>query len=91
MSARPLQAALASAASFAIGAALPLAVTALLPAQNLITAVAGASLAFLAVLGVVSARAGGANLLTGAWRVTLWGALAMAMTAGAGMLFGAAA
>lgn len=91
MSARPLQAALASAASFAIGAALPLAVAALLPAQQLIPAVAGASLAFLAVLGFVSARAGGANVLTGAWRVASWGALAMAITAGVGVLFGAVA
>ncbi len=99
MSARPLQAAVASAASFAIGAALPLAAMALGPAlvpalvssQSLIASVAGASLVFLAVLGYVSARAGGADVLTGAWRVTLWGALAMAITAAAGALFGAVA
>ena len=95
MSARPVQAALTSAASFAVGAALPLAVTALVPAlvssQRLIASVAGASLVFLAVLGYISARAGGADVLTGAWRVTLWGALAMAITAGAGALFGVVA
>ena len=91
MSARPLQAALASATSFAIGAALPLAVTALVPAPNLIASVAGASLVCLAGLGLISARAGGANVLAGAWRVTLWGALAMAITAAAGALFGAVA
>ena len=89
--ARPVQAALASAASFAVGAALPLAVTALVPSQSLIPSVAGTSLAFLAVLGFISARAGGASVLTGAWRVTFWGALAMAITAAAGTLFGAVA
>ena len=88
-SARPLQAALASAASFAIGAALPLAVTAVAPARGLVVSVALTSLVFLALLGAVAARAGGARLATGAWRVTFWGALAMAVTAGAGSLFGA--
>ena len=87
--ARPVQAALASAASFAIGAVLPLAVTALAPAQNLIPWVSGMSIIFLAVLGGVSARAGGASVPMGAWRVTFWGALAMAVTAGVGTLFGA--
>ena len=90
LSARPVQAALASAASFAVGAALPLAVTALASAQYLIAWVSGMSIVFLAVLGGVSARAGGANVLKGAWRVTFWGALAMAITAGVGALFGAA-
>jgi vacuolar iron transporter family protein len=90
-SARPVQAALASAASFAIGAALPLAVTALAPAPSLIASVSVTSLAFLAVLGFVSARAGGAGVLAGAWRVTFWGALAMAITAGVGALFGTVA
>ena len=90
LSARPVQAALASAASFAVGAALPLAVTALAPAQNLIAWVSAMSIVFLAVLGGVSARAGGASVLKGAWRVTFWGALAMAITAGVGALFGAA-
>ncbi len=89
-SARPVQAALASAASFSIGAALPLAVVALLPDRGLIIWVALTSLVFLAALGAVAARAGGANLVTGAWRVTFWGALAMAVTAGVGTLFGAA-
>ena len=91
MSARPVQAALASAASFAVGAALPLAVTALVPYQGLLPSVAGTSLVFLAVLGFISARAGGASVLAGAWRVTFWGVLAMAITAGAGALFGAVA
>jgi VIT1/CCC1 family predicted Fe2+/Mn2+ transporter len=88
-SARPVQAALASAASFAVGAALPLAVTALAPAQSLIPWISGTALFFLALLGAVAARAGGAGVLMGAWRVTFWGALAMAITAGVGALFGA--
>jgi vacuolar iron transporter family protein len=87
-SARPIQAALASAASFGVGAALPLAVTALAPAQNVMIWVAASSLLFLAVLGVVAARVGGAPVLAGAWRVTFWGALAMGITAGIGSLFG---
>ena len=90
LSARPVQAALASAASFAIGAALPLAVTALAPGHGLIFWVAGMSLTFLALLGTIAARAGGASALVGAWRVTFWGALAMAITAGVGALFGTA-
>jgi VIT1/CCC1 family predicted Fe2+/Mn2+ transporter len=90
LSARPVQAALASATSFAVGAALPLAVTASVPGPGLIAWVSASSLLFLAVLGVVSARAGGANVWVGAWRVTFWGALAMAVTAGVGALFGAA-
>ena len=88
-SARPVQAALASAASFAVGAVLPLAVTALAPAQSLIPWISGTALFFLALLGAVAARAGGAGVLMGAWRVTFWGALAMAITAGVGALFGA--
>lgn len=90
-SARPVQAALASAASFAVGATLPLGVAALVSASGLIGWVSGASLIFLAVLGAVAARAGGAAVMTGAWRVTFWGALAMAATAGVGSLFGAVA
>ena len=86
--ARPLQAAVASAASFAIGAALPLLVTALSPMQGLIPIVGGASLVFLAVLGVLSAWVGGAPIGPGTWRVTFWGAIAMAVTAGVGALFG---
>ena len=87
MGARPVQAALASAASFAVGAALPLAVTALAPEAGLMFWVAGASLVFLAVLGAVAARVGGAPAAIGAWRVTFWGALAMGITAGVGSLF----
>ncbi len=87
--AKPIQAALASAASFAIGAILPIAVIPLAPAPNLIYWVSGMSLVFLAALGVVAARVGGANVLTSAWRVTFWGALAMGITAGVGKIFGA--
>jgi VIT1/CCC1 family predicted Fe2+/Mn2+ transporter len=86
--ARPLQAALASAASFATGAALPLAVTALSPVNLLIPLVAATSLVFLAVLGAVAAHAGGAPLLKAATRVTVWGAIAMAVTSAIGRLFG---
>jgi len=89
--ARPIQAALASAASFAVGAGLPLAVTAMAPDAGLIPFVAGTSLLFLAVLGGLAARAGGAGVAPGAIRVTFWGALAMALTAGVGALFGTAA
>ncbi|NWF45803.1 VIT family protein [Hydrogenophaga sp. D2P1] len=89
LSARPVQAALASAASFAAGAALPLAVTALVPGPGLIGWVAATSLLFLALLGALAARAGGARMGLGAWRVCFWGALAMAITAGVGALFGA--
>lgn len=88
LSARPVQAALASAASFAVGAALPLVVTTLAPMDVLIHWIAGSSLLFLALLGAAAARAGGASALLGAWRVTFWGALAMAITAGVGSLFG---
>ncbi len=91
LGARPVQAALASAASFAVGAALPLAVTALAPSQGLIPWVSVTSLAFLALLGAIAARVGGARIGSGAWRVTFWGAMAMAITAGVGALFGAAA
>ena len=86
--ARPIQAALASAGSFAIGAALPLLITAIAPATSLIPFVSGASLIFLALLGGLAARAGGAALTVGAIRVTFWGALAMAITAGIGYLLG---
>ena len=88
--ARPLQAALASAASFAVGAAMPIAVTAIAPDAGLIPLVAGASLLFLALLGGLAASAGGASVSLGAVRVTFWGALAMAATAGVGALFGTA-
>jgi vacuolar iron transporter family protein len=91
LSARPVQAALASAASFAVGAALPLAVAWLASGRHLAAWVSVMSLVFLALLGVVAARAGGANVVTGAARVTFWGALAMAITAGVGSMFGAVA
>ena len=89
--ARPIQAALASAGSFAVGAALPLLVTAVAPAAGLIPLVAGTSLVFLALLGGLAAHAGGAGVTMGAIRVTFWGALAMALTAGVGWLFGTVA
>ncbi|MEO8858932.1 MAG: VIT family protein [Burkholderiaceae bacterium] len=89
LSARPVQAALASAASFAFGAALPLLAAVFAAQQSVIASVSVTSLFFLALLGAVAARVGGANPWTGAWRVTFWGALAMAVTAGAGALFGA--
>jgi VIT1/CCC1 family predicted Fe2+/Mn2+ transporter len=89
--ARPIQAAWASAGSFAIGAVLPIAVVALAPSAHLIIGVSLSSLAFLAGLGAISAQAGGAPVWTGTWRVALWGAVAMAVTAGAGALFGAVA
>ncbi len=86
--ARPIQAALASAGSFAIGAAMPLAITALASASLLIPLVSGSSLVFLALLGGLAARAGGAGVWTGAIRVVFWGALAMAVTAAVGWIFG---
>ena len=88
LSARPVQAALSSAASFAVGAAMPLLVAALAPQAIMIPLVCGTSLVFLALLGGVAARAGGANVTVAAMRVTFWGALAMALTAGVGALFG---
>jgi VIT1/CCC1 family predicted Fe2+/Mn2+ transporter len=90
IAAKPVQAALASAASFTAGAALPLAVAALVSESMFSAAVAGSSLAFLAMLGVLAARTGGAPVIASAWRVTFWGALAMAVTAGVGALFGTA-
>jgi VIT1/CCC1 family predicted Fe2+/Mn2+ transporter len=86
--ARPMQAALASAGSFAVGASMPLLVTVLAPAVGLIPLVSGTSLVFLALLGGLAAHAGGAGVVVGAIRVTFWGALAMALTAGVGSLFG---
>ena len=87
-SARPIQAALASAASFIAGAVMPLAVTAMTPDALLIPLVSSTSLLFLAIMGGLAARAGGAGVTVGAIRVTFWGALAMAVTAGVGALFG---
>jgi VIT1/CCC1 family predicted Fe2+/Mn2+ transporter len=86
--ARPVQAALTSAATFAIGAAMPLLVVIVSPVATLIPAVSVASLGFLALLGAVGARAGGANVWKATARVTFWGALAMALTAGIGKIFG---
>ncbi|MBL8161293.1 MAG: VIT family protein [Anaerolineae bacterium] len=88
MSARPVQAAFASAASFAVGAVLPLIIVLLVPETILTVAVSGASLIFLALLGVLSAWVGGAPILKSTIRVTFWGALAMALTALVGSLFG---
>ncbi|MGB4336372.1 MAG: VIT family protein [Chromatiaceae bacterium] len=87
-SAQPLQAALASATSFAVGAAQPLLVATLAPRPYLLPLLAGTSLLSLAVLGAWAARAGGAGMAAGALRVTFWGALAMAVTAGVGALWG---
>ncbi|MBN8890481.1 MAG: hypothetical protein ABS99_10035 [Acetobacteraceae bacterium SCN 69-10] len=86
--ARPVQAALTSAATFAVGAAMPLLMVLVSPANMLIPAVSAASLGFLALLGAIGAQAGGANVLRGTARVTFWGAFAMALTAGIGALFG---
>ena len=86
--ARPVLAALTSAATFAVGAVLPLAMVLVSPPATLIPAVSGASLLFLALLGAVGARTGGATIWKAALRVTFWGALAMALTAGIGALVG---
>ena len=86
--ARPIQAALSSAVTFTAGALLPLAVAWLAPLSQLIMLVALLSLGFLAVLGVIAARAGGAPMLRASVRVTFWGGLAMGLTAGVGRLFG---
>ncbi len=88
LSARPIQAALTSAASFAVGAIVPLAVSALSSQNAMILLVAGISLICLAILGGIAAQVGGAPILRGAFRVMFWGALAMAVTAGVGALFG---
>lgn len=87
-SARPLQAAMASAGTFAIGAAMPLSLAAMVPLSNIITIVSLSSLIFLAILGGLAARAGGANITVGALRVTFWGAIAMGLTAAVGAFFG---
>ena len=91
LTARPVQAALASAGTFAVGAALPLLIVLLVPISALLWTVAGSSLFFLALLGSLAARAGGASVITAAARMTFWGALAMALTAGVGALFGVTA
>lgn len=89
--ARPIQAALASAATFAVGAALPLLVAFISPIANIIILVAISSLIFLALMGALAARVGGANMAIGALRVAFWGALAMGITALIGSLFGTVA
>ena len=86
--ARPIQAALTSAATFSVGAAMPLLAVLVSTTGNLIPVVSAASLIFLAFLGAIGARAGGANVLRATARVTFWGAFAMALTAGIGALFG---
>ena len=91
LAARPVQAAFASAGTFAVGAVLPLLVVVFFPASALMWAVSGSSLLFLALLGSLAARTGGAPMIASASRVTFWGALAMALTAGVGALFGVAA
>jgi vacuolar iron transporter family protein len=91
LTARPVQAAFASAGTFSVGAVLPLLVVLLVPAPAIMWAVSVSSLLFLALLGSLAARAGGASVMTSAIRVTFWGALAMALTAGVGALFGVAA
>ena len=88
--ARPIQAALTSAAAFTAGAALPVVAVILAPSATVVPVVAAASLIYLAILGVVGAKAGGAAILPATIRVTFWGALAMAVTAGIGMLIGKA-
>ena len=86
--ARPVQAALTSAATFSVGAAMPLLMVVISPSRVLVPIVSAASLGFLALLGAIGARAGGANVLRATARVTFWGALAMALTAGIGRFFG---
>ncbi len=89
ITARPIQAALTSAVTFAVGAALPLLTVVISPVAYLIPVVSGTSLVFLALLGTLAAYTGGAPVVAGAARVTFWGAIAMALTAGVGHLFGA--
>jgi len=89
ITARPIQAALTSAVTFAMGAALPLLTVVVSPVAYMIPVVSGTSLVFLALLGTLAAYTGGAPVMAGAARVTFWGAIAMALTAGVGHLFGA--
>ena len=86
--ARPVQAALTSAATFSVGAAMPLLMVVISPSRVLVPIVSAASLGFLALLGAIGARAGGANVLRATARITFWGALAMALTVGIGRFFG---
>ena len=89
--AQPIQAAFSSAITFTVGATLPLAAAWVVPGNHLIFVVAVSSLVFLALLGAIAASAGGASMAIGAMRVTFWGALAMALTAGVGRMFGVVA
>lgn len=89
LSARPIQAAMASAVSFAVGAVLPLLVVGLAPQKQLVGVIVAVSLVCLAILGAIAARLGGAPMARGTVRITFWGGLAMALTAGAGAMFGA--
>lgn len=91
LAARPVQAAWASAGTFALGAALPLLMVLVFPASVLMWGLAGSSLLFLALLGLLAAHAGGSSMMKSVLRVTFWGALAMALTAGVGAIFGVAA
>ncbi|MCD1628257.1 VIT1/CCC1 transporter family protein, partial [Seohaeicola saemankumensis] len=88
VTAHPIQAAVVSALTFAVGAVIPLVITLMAPAAQLVSVVAGTTLIALAILGAAGASAGGAGLARGAVRVTFWGALAMAATATVGMVFG---
>jgi vacuolar iron transporter family protein len=91
LAARPVQAAFASAGTFIVGAALPLLIVVLFPISTIMWTVSGSSLLFLALLGALSAHAGGAPVISAALRVTFWGALAMAITAGVGAILGVTA
>ncbi len=91
LAAKPVQAALSSAGTFAVGAALPILMVLLLPATLLMWGLAGSALCFLALLGLLAARAGGSPVVPSITRVTFWGAMAMALTAGVGALFGVVA
>lgn len=91
LQARPIQAALSSALSFSLGACLPLLVVVLMPLQSLLYAIPASALLFLMLLGGLAARAGGASVMKGAYRVAFWGALAMGLTTAVGSLFGVAA
>ncbi|HET8710192.1 MAG TPA: VIT1/CCC1 transporter family protein, partial [Spongiibacteraceae bacterium] len=88
LTARPIQAALASAGTFAVGAVLPLLIVLLVPASAIMWSVSISSLVFLALLGALAVRTGGSSVITSAARVTFWGALAMALTTAVGTLFG---
>ena len=88
LSARPIQAALSSAAAFSVGAAMPLWAVLFAPEKDMVPFVVSTSLLFLALMGALAARTGGSSIIKGIVRVTFWGALAMALTAGVGALFG---